>query len=185
MGDVDVSATPGVARNTSPTKCTAFSLLSVLIINAKSQYPNRLHEDSIQTPFMGSSGHFEKAFQNSPPFPEIVLNSTRYFIIGFSKIRHLNYTMCNKSALKLCDCITTITNLLQYELALSRERAQTPKLLRSQSFLFVNAMTVIAAMTATMLTSRNVGNSGVDMFSAIVPAFGVDEVDGEEDRLGI
>jgi len=88
MGDVDVSATPGNARSTSPTKCKAFSLLSALINNAKSQYPKRLHEDSTQTPFMGSSGIFEKPFQNSPPFPDAVLTSTRYFIIDFSKVRH-------------------------------------------------------------------------------------------------
>ena len=37
MGDVEVSATPSMARSFSPTKCKAFSLLSVLMNNAKSQ----------------------------------------------------------------------------------------------------------------------------------------------------
>ena len=89
MGDVLVSAIPGVARSTSPTKCNALSLLSAFMNNAKSQYPNRLHEDSTMTPGIGSSDIFEKLFQNSPPFPDIVFIKTRYFIIVFSKIRHL------------------------------------------------------------------------------------------------
>lgn len=88
MGEVLVSETPGVARRTSPTKCTMLSLLSALTMSAKSQYPKRLQEDSIITPFIGSSGILEKLFQNSPPLPEIVLKSTRYFIICFSKINH-------------------------------------------------------------------------------------------------
>ena len=76
IGEVLVSAMPGIALKTSPTKCRLFSLLSALKKMTKSQYPNRLHEDSTITPFIGSVGIFWNAPQNSPPFPEIVLTKT-------------------------------------------------------------------------------------------------------------
>ena len=89
IGVVLVSATPSIARIFSPTKCKAFSLVSALKNMAKSQYPKRLYEDSIFTPFIGSVGIFWNPLQKSPPFPEAVLSSNRYFCIDFSTMKHL------------------------------------------------------------------------------------------------
>ena len=109
IGDVLVSAMPGMARKTSPTKCRLLSLLSALKNMTKSQYPNKLHEDSIITPFIGSVGIFLNAPQNSPPFPEIVLIKTWYFIMFFSNAKHRSY-FCKDLPLRLCGCIATTTN---------------------------------------------------------------------------